>query len=483
MRERLVPIIVGILIIAAVGGIGYLIVHSVKNKKVVTAGASGPTPIRIWRLNQDADPIRGVIDSYNQQVPTVKVSYVRGSADTYEIDALQSIASKKGPEIWSIPNTWLGDQSDHLVAVPNTFFWPAKAKSGPSPADRIKAIYPPGIAEQLISPKGNVYGLPTNVDTLKLYYNPNFFATRLNDFQNSLGANYSDSIFKPVDQLLGHPPTTWDELLQQLKYLNKKNAKGDLVYSGIALGTADNIPYANQILQLLMFQNGTDVISSDHTRAAFSLPITTPAGSIVRPGEKSLDFFTSFSDPAKDNYSWSPSFPQALDAFAQGNVGMVIAFTEFGRDVATKYPDFQFSSAPVPQISSTQPAVNFIQFKVETVTAAGSSPSISFEVLKQYADINGADSLSQEQSLRSPFTETLQQDISNNGDFMSRQILTGRAVFEKSRTRFDAAFHDAIVDVSQNHISSAQAIDKAANTINGILSPIPAPSPTTVHAK
>src|SRR5690606_30960030 len=142
-----------------------------------------------------------------------------------------------------------------------------------------------------------------------------------------------DAVIQPVRRLLEKAPATWSELLEQAKYINRRN--GDTVLrSAVALGTADNIDHSNDILQLLMLQNGAKLVSDDRKNPLFHVPTSTPTGGQVRPGEKALDFYASFADPTKENYSWNPSMPQALDAFTQGRVAMVIAYSDFGRKLA-----------------------------------------------------------------------------------------------------------------------------------------------------
>jgi len=436
-----------------------------------TPTAASKIPLRIWRLDQPADPIRDALNQFAKTYPTTALTYQKNTIDNYELSAISSLASGTGPEIWSIPNDWLGDEQNHTTPIPSSYY-----KDSTTPDTKVAALYPPGIVEQLVyqpdSTKSTraVYGIPTNVDVLRLYVNPALFDAATADYKNSLGKNYSDSAFLPKQQLLNHNAATWSELQDQCALINVRK-DNTFSRSCIALGTADNTPDSNDILQLLMMQNGVDVVSTDHSRALFGDQKQTDAGRIIRPGEEALKFFSSFSNPNDPNYSWNPSMPQAMDAFGQGKLAMVIGYRSLGDDIHTKYPQLNFTSTPVPQVSTTQDPVNFINFKVETVTKQASNTQAAFSLLSFYTDPTDAASMAAEQHLHTPYLADLQKE-SDNGDTVAKNILTGRSVFKKNRTQFDAAFRDMIINVTQNHGDPSTSLDVAIQKINNLLNPL-----------
>ena len=427
--------------------------------------------ISIWRTAQDSDPFDQLIKQFQHDNSKVKITYHNEPLANYEQNAFKSMASGLGPDILSINNDMLGDDQSVLLPLPKDYFFPSGQTTGPTPKDAVHTLFPAGIANQITGTDGNVYGIPTNVDSLELYYNPDLFQSALQNFRHSLNNNYTDAQYNPVQQLLSKPPTTWTDLINQANYLNIRNGT-TITRSAIALGTTDNMPDSADILQLLMLQNGAQIVSQDHSTALFNVPTNTPSGGVVYPGENALAFYTSFADPTKSNYSWNPSQPNALDAFGQGKVAMVIAYSDFGKQLAVKYPKFHPETAPVPQISLTQPAVNFIRYSIETVPKTAQSAAASFAFLKNYTDQSDSKSLASELKLRSPYLTTLNLGQQND-DQQSTQILSGQSVFKLDRPDFDKAFHDMIVDVTQNQVAVDQAMNGAANTITGLLTPLP----------
>jgi ABC-type glycerol-3-phosphate transport system substrate-binding protein len=463
-RSRLVE---GLRIAASLGALGLFGLLATGCSLKSSSTSSGPALVRVWRIDQDVDPIRGSITAFTQKNGTnVNVTYTRKPLEGYELSSLKSMAARSGPDIWSIPNDWLGDHIARINPLPNTFF-DTDTSTTKGAVARVKELYPQGIVDQILSTDGkSVLGAPTSVDTLELYYNPDSFSNAFSRYRQSLGTDYSDDEITPVNKLLSAPPTTWSTLLDQLKYLTQTNGT-TVKQSAIALGSANNVPDSDAILQLLMLQNGAKIVSSDRTRALFHVTESAAAGGTVRPGENALSFLTAFSDPSKLAYTWNPSMPSALDAFAQGKVAMVIGFSSFGQNLAIKYPQFRYETAPVPQISvgTNQTPVNVIRFSVDTVPKTADNYNAAVALLKLYSTADVVSDISSNIQLISPF----KSQLTNTDNFRQQEVVTGQAVFKKQRTQFDQAFNQMITDVTQNGIPVSQALDNAAETINGLL--------------
>ena len=425
-------------------------------------------PIRVWRFNQSVDPFRDTFNQFQTAHSNVTISYQNHTLDSYELDALASLASQTGPELWSIPSDWISDEQDRLVALPDNFFGEPSQNNNQTATDRVKKLYPPDVATSLIGTDNKVYGLASNFDLLRLYYNPDLFSQSFNSYQRSLGSSPSDSQIRPVQELLSAPGKTWDQILKQIPYLTRKSG-GSITHSAIALGGADNTPDAQDVLALLMYQNGTEITSSDHTRTLFNTQQGTPSGTRVRPGENALSFYSSFAVPNNANYTWNPSLPQAMDAFGQGEVAMVIAYANFGSQLKSKYPQFQFSTADVPQINTTDAPVHLGRFSADTVTKAASSVNAGLSLLHETEQAIVVNNLARESKLRSPLLSTLTSQA--NDDAQSKAILTTRTVYKKNHTQFDASFLQMIRDVVQNGATPAGALDVGAQKINEILTP------------
>ena len=452
-------------------GIG-LLATSCSSSSSTSSTAAAPIQVRIWRTGQDEDALKSYITAFindNKSV-ALNVTYDNRKIDTYELDALKSLAARQGPDIWSIPDDWLGDHAPRIQPLPTNFFYPfddkgVQATTGNSTVDSVKNLFPTGISEQLITDDGKgVYGMPTNVDTLRLYYNSDILSQAQSEFVHAQPLNASSASITPVQQLLSKPPATWADLVAQAQYITKLNGS-NIERATIALGTSNNLTNSADILQLLMMQNGVQITSSDRRNALFHIPTVTPAGVTLYPGEKALDFFTSFANPGKATYDWSPSMPQDVDAFAQGKVAMIIGFSDLANTLSVKYPHFNYETAPIPQNSTVDTPVNLIRFSTETVTKTTDNAAASFALMRRYTTANAAQGIASQIKLSSPYLDTL----NNQDDPIVKQILTGKTVYKRSRIQFDQIFNQMPVDVNQNGLTTAQAIDKAAELINQLL--------------
>jgi ABC-type glycerol-3-phosphate transport system substrate-binding protein len=453
------------------------------NQSTNPSTATGKTPIRIWRVDQPEDVIRSEITDFTKQYSQFTVSYDNRTINRYELDALKSMAAEQGPDIWSVPNDWIGDHLSVFEPVPENFFYPKdkngkRQSTGQSPVEAVRALYPAGIAEQLIYKKRTstgaetdteaVYGLPTNADSLRLYYNPALFRNAAREFQDSLGSNPPAEELNPVKTLLAKAPATWSDLLAQVQYLTLPDDEEDsFARSAIALGTVDNVSSPLDILQLLMIQNGATIVSSNRKDALFNLPITTPSGAQERVGVRALELFASFSNPDSEYYTWNQRMPQDIDAFGQGKVAMVIAFSDFGAKLKQKYPRLSFETAAIPQISTNQDPRNIVRFSVEGVTRTAANREASFAMLDRYAlSTSVVKSIARQAGVLSPFSSELED---NKKDWQYNQILTGTSLFKRFRTEYDGAFRQMILDVTQNGFSSEESAAKAVETVNEIL--------------
>ena len=165
--------------------------------------------------------------------------------------------------------------------------------------------------------------------------------------------------------------------------------------------------------------------------------------------------------------------PQAIDAFGQGKVAMVIGYADFGAQLKSKYPRFTFDSAAIPQISGTAKPVTVSRFTVDSVTKGASSISLSEKLLSEQDSTEVSADLAKSVNLRSPSLKNLVSAT----DFQSQAVLNTRVVYKKHHLDFDTAFLQMIRDVSQNGFPPATAIDQGSAKINTLLSPA-TPRPT-----
>ncbi len=268
--------------------------------------------LEIWGLFDDSDVFSDTFENYKKINPNIKtITYKKLSPDTYEKDLLEALASDQGPDIFLIRNVWADQFSDKLSSAPATVL---NEKS-------VRDEFVDVVAEDFVK-NGEVLALPLSVDSLNLFYNKDIF--------NKVG--------------ISAPPKTWKELEDCVKKINQVSDSGEIIQSGVALGTAYNINRSVDILSLLLFQNGNEIYSKD--RGTFYLSDPT-AG-------KALEFYTQFSNSGSDLYSWNPRMHYSVDAFSEGNLAMMLNYSWQIPIIKNKSPKLNFAVSEVPQNDATK---------------------------------------------------------------------------------------------------------------------------------
>lgn len=269
---------------------------------------SNPTTVRpvtltVWATEDQEKSFQPAMKSYTAGRPFVTLKYVKVRPEDYFQQLVTSWAQGKGPDIYFVPNTWIGQMTQYSVPMPADLSVPlVKQSKGilgansrvipttqPAPSvTKLQNDFVEAAVSDMVQ-DGQVWGLPLAMDTIVLYYNKDLLSNA--------------KVFEPAK--------TWNDLLAQIdnNHLTIVDDKNTLVQSGVALGTATNVPYASDLVTLLIMQNGSAMLTHDK-KAAF----TSPSGATA------VTFYTSFAQSTKTSYSWNNDQPNALDAFLQGKV-------------------------------------------------------------------------------------------------------------------------------------------------------------------
>lgn len=296
---RRVFIILGIFLLPAVPIV--LVVTGLLKSAPITAT---PVKLTVWGTADDEKAIAALTAKYRQTRSYVTVTYTKVREEEYAQQLVSAWAQGTGPDVFFAPSAWIGKMAQYAIPMPADLTVPqvivskgiigtsskvvANTKTAPS-VSALKNTFVEAVTSDVIR-DDQTWGLPLSMDTIVLYYNK--------DLTNNA------KIFEPA--------ATWSQLQTQLtaNKLTQTDDQGKLVQSGVALGTSNNVPYATDLLALLMMQNGSTMVTSDK-----QAHINDDAGL------QALKFYLSFAQPQKSNYSWDATQTAARDAFLQGKVG------------------------------------------------------------------------------------------------------------------------------------------------------------------
>lgn len=286
--------------------------------------------LEVWGPFDDSLVYTEIIKEYKKINPYVgEIIYKKFSQDTYKKELIDALASGKGPDIFLINNSWFPYFENKIYPAPTTLM---------SEQD-VKSNFPDVVSSDFVD-SNKVYAVPLSVDSLAMYYNTDMF--------NAAGISY--------------PPKTWQEFQDDVKKLTSIDSSGNIVRSGAAIGTTENVNRFSDILSMLMFQNGAEMPLKKGVRINFDEGTADSNGKIVQSGEKALEFYTQFSkltnsdNGAADSfYTWNAKQTNSTDAFAAGSVGMMFNYSWQNAVIKSKNPKLTYAIAPVPQLYADKP--------------------------------------------------------------------------------------------------------------------------------
>jgi ABC-type glycerol-3-phosphate transport system substrate-binding protein len=422
--------------------------------------------LTMWGLFDNAEVWAPIIKDFQLENPNIKVNYVKKDYSEYEDKTVDALASGNGPDIWLIRNDSVYKHYQKLVSMPNGLLAQVQKTQGKTDEEIYKQTYAPVAAEDNII-DGKIYGIPMYIDTLALIYNNSIFQDKRRALEDSKQV-------APNDQLLLVPPLTWEDIITYTKLLTKKDGT-NITQAGIALGESNNVSNSADILYALMLQNGTKMVSDDKKSAAFNLSQAKTTGEPVYPGTQALEFFTSFSNPSKETYSWNNSMPNSYDMFKQGKLAMMFGYAYQVNQLKQEVPTLNFNAAPLPQIKGASTPVDYASYWTETVTKNSKNPDSAWRFIA-YASSKGLSNYISTTKLPSPLKavdsivpKTTERNI-NYANTFSFQVNSAKDWFKGRYPRkVDQAFLDMINNVAVYNQPTQTAIDSAATKVTQLL--------------
>jgi ABC-type glycerol-3-phosphate transport system substrate-binding protein len=329
-----ITLLAGLLALMVLTGFSCTLIPQAQLKQVQ------PIVLNWWRVADGPDTMTDVMTNFNKQYTHIRINYQQFRSEEYEQALLQAWAEDRGPDIFSVPNTWVGKYKTFMLPMPPKLIVSRRILTGTIKKD-YKVITETKVGPTVRDLKNNFVGtiaddvyldsqtwaLPMSFDTLALYYN--------RDLLNQA---------KIVE-----PPVTWDEFIADVKALTLIDPQGKIVQAGAALGTASNVNYAADILSVLMLQNGTTMASG--SGASFNQPSADDKNYF--PGEAALRFYTDFAAPSKEIYTWNKDMPDSFSAFIQGKTAFYFGYAGDILKIKSSAPSLNFDVTKIPQITGS----------------------------------------------------------------------------------------------------------------------------------
>ena len=315
-----------------------------------------------WGLWEDKEVMEPLIVAYQNKYPNVKITYQKMNPQSYReklvsrsktqgADGVGAAAIEK-PDIFRFHNTWLPEIKDIVSPLPPTVM---------SGEEFDKTFYP--VHKKDLKVGNYYYGLPLEIDGLVLVYN--------------------QSLFKKAGIVT--VPSTWDDITEIVPKLTVKDRSGQLITSGIAMGTASNVDHFSDIFGLLLLQNGGSLNKLDQEEAAGALEI-----------------FRKFSEPPQGY--WTEGMTNSTTAFIQEKVAMIIVPSWEVLSIKSANPDIDMKVVPVPVVPGTA-LISIASYWVEGVSRFSNNQLEAWKFLRFLTEKENMTKLYEIASKTRPFGE------------------------------------------------------------------------------
>jgi ABC-type glycerol-3-phosphate transport system substrate-binding protein len=303
-------------------------------------------PLVIWGIWDTSDVMGALIEKYQAQNPNVSsITYKKLQYSEYEDELIKAFSLGQGPDIFLIHHTWLPKYYQYMTnmeearAVYNEAIdsmggcsKPAKYETPLISVSDYRNAFVDVVYNDFVY-NNQIYGIPQSIDTLALYYNE--------DLLNEMGMPYA--------------PTTWEEVMLASERLTKLDENGNIIQSGISLGTARNINRSGDILAMLMMQRGTPLIDGEEVKINTRVR-KDGSSQMINPGYEAFGYYSSFADASLEHYTWNANLHNSIDAFQEGQVAMMINYTFAIEEIKAKAPKLNFKVAEIPQFKNASPS-------------------------------------------------------------------------------------------------------------------------------
>jgi len=307
--SRFQVVLVALFIIFTLAGVAIFATTKAKN-------AVESVNVEAWGL-LDSESFSRMVTSVNSGIGNpaerLHVNYTQKNPAQFHTEILEAIADGRSPDIVVLPQDYLVKYVNRLAPIPYQIY--------------TSRLFSDSFIEgsEMFKLRKGIAALPLTVDPLVMYWNRDIF----NSFNVPL------------------PPKYWEEFPEFAGQFTIKDDTLRVEQSFVALGEYNNVDHAKDIISMLMLQRGDSI-----TAWSGSGDVSATANTAVQ--EKVLSFYTSFSDPSRETYSWNRSLPSAKEFFLLGKSGVYIGYASELHELRRKNPNLNFDMAPIPQFKDQQ---------------------------------------------------------------------------------------------------------------------------------
>lgn len=423
-------IVLGVFALCAVGGIFFFATYRGFSSKEVQVGS-----VVIWGTLPKETVNFAITELKKSDSDYSKVSYIEKSADTFSNEYVQALAESRGPDLIILPAESLLERAPTLLVIPYTSL----------PERSFKDTYVEA-AEVYLTPEG-VMGIPFTLDPLVLFWNRTILSSKG----------------------VAKAPQYWDELYTLAPSLTTRDQNLTITKSAVALGEFANIKNAKDILVAMLLQTGTPITKRDDKGVITSVlnkhdpGKTSPAQDVVR-------YFTEFSNPTRNLYSWNRSFSEAQRSFISGDLAIYFGFASEVLPIRDANPNLNFDVAAFPQIKGGETPATVAHLTAFAIPKASGNVQGAYRVATALSSANILRSLSARSGLPPVRRDLLAETPSDPYlALFNRQALITKSWLDPNGSGSGTIFKNMIDAVTTGRLTISEAVNTASQQLDTLL--------------
>lgn len=383
------------------------------------------------------DTMQTLISAVLNNAKNISIKYVEKSDATLTRDFVEALADGKGPDLVLLPQDEIVTNLNKFNVIPYQTY---------SERDFKNTFIQE--AEMFLRPTG-VLALPFTVDPMVMYWNRDIFTSAL----------------------VAKPPAYWSDFYNLVPKITTRDPNGVITRSLVSFGGYRNVTNAKEIILTLMMQAGSPVVQNQN--GIFS-PMLLPAsdGATENPVITALRFYTEFSKPEKDSYSWNSSLPEARSMFEAGDLALYFGYASEYQTIQQKNPHLNFDVVMMPQVSSAATKVTFGKIQGIAVVAASKNQAGAFYAasLLSSADAEkAASNLFGLPPVRRDLIATARPSDAALSTFYDSALIS-KAWFDPSPADTDSLFMTMLDNITSGRSTMTEALLFANNSLAELLS-------------
>jgi len=431
MEKNFQYIVIGAFIFFAVFGVGAFALFG----KFGGSDEEGPkAQISIWGM-QNERIFAEFIDKIDTRAPNlIKVKYSQKDPDTFDQDLIEALASGVGPDLVILPQDRLIRHKDKIYPIPYETLDERTFK------DSFIEV-----GEVFMEPSG-IYAIPFSIDPLVMYWNRDIFRN------NSLSL----------------PPAYWDEFFSKMIPLSMIDTSRNIKQSATAMGEYDNINNAKEIFSALLLQTGNPIISDAEGRSQSTLSSHQVGG--INTTKSVLRFYTEFSNPSKEVYSWNKSLPLDKNEFLAGDLATYFGFASEALLIQEKNPNLNFDVALLPQVRDSKIRATFANVSGVAILKNSKYIADAYSVASILTSKESALDYSSV-SFLPPLRRALLSDKPENAisAVFYESAIIARSYLDPDRIKTDLVFEKMIENITSGKLNLDDSVEKASMELNSLL--------------